>query len=164
MALHFLQNQQLQNVSETDPLPVQDRTPFHAMTGYGFNPQYVSDTYEFDRFSLTINHVGTAEVNIDPAATVNDPTLTHALRFQRVLLCCDHNADVTIRVYGRLDDRNGTGWTRWALIHTFNLTGDSADLKAIITQEEHRAHDYRITAQVSSGTAVCKFVLRGTAG
>lgn len=160
--LRFEQSGTEYEASAEQPFPVAQ--PAGSATGYGYNKRYVSDTWEFDRAAITANQVGTSEVNIDPGLTLTDTTLTNALGWTQILLCCDHSAAVDIRVYGRLDDRAGTGWTRYKLLATHNLTGDGADMIALITSEVMRCHDYRITAQAAAPNNACKFVLRGVAG
>lgn len=122
----------------------------------------VSDSFEFDRHAVTANHVTTTAVNIDPALGVNEVTLRDCLRYRQIVLTCDRAATVTVRVYGRNDDRTGSGWTRWEEIQTFSFSGDASSTRAIFSSEDKRCNDLRITAEAASGTVACKFVLRGT--
>ena len=124
----------------------------------------VSEAFEFDRSSITANHATTTEANIDPSLTVNDPTLTDCLKYKQIVLTVDRAASVTVKVYGRNDDRTRSGWTRWEEIQSFALTGDASSTNAIFSAESKRCHDLRITVTAGSGTVACKFVLRGIGG
>lgn len=124
----------------------------------------VSEAYEFDRSSVTANHVPTTEVNIDPSLAVGDTTLTQCLRYKQIVITADRAATITLRVYGRNDDRTGSGWTRWQEIQSFALVGDASSTQAIFTAEDKRCNDLRITAQAGAGTVACKFVVRGVGG
>lgn len=124
----------------------------------------VSEAFEFDRSSITANHATTTESNIDPALTVNDPTLTDCLRYKQIVLTADRAADVTVKVYGRNDDRTRSGWTRWEEIQSFALSGNASSTNAIFSTESQRCNDLRITVTAGAGTVACKFIARGIGG
>lgn len=124
----------------------------------------VSEAMEFDRHAISGNHATTTEANIDPNLAVGDVTIRDCLRYRQVMLTVDRAASVTVNVYGRNDDRTGSGWVRWQQIQSFALSGDACSTQAIFTTEDKRCNDLRITVAAGAGTVACKFIARGIGG
>lgn len=165
MTLQILQDSEMVDVNETNPLPIKlrENLPTNERSGYGYNHRLVEKL-----IATNLANLGTSYVNILTAAADTNPTLQAVAGYSLIKLGFTVAANARIQLWGRYTDHNGVPHTDWEAIGEFpsDSTWYAAGSYSLDIQTATRIYDmYRIDIKFQSGsTNTLVYAVLGVAG
>lgn len=152
MTLQILQNSEIVDVNETNPLPIKlrENLPTNERSGYGYSQRLVEKI-----IATSLNNLGTTYVNILTAAADTNPTIQNVAGYSFIKLGFEVAANARFQLWGRYTDHNGVPHTAWQDLGELPdaSTWYAAGSYSVDIQTATRIYDmYRIDVKFQTGT------------